>query len=142
MFQSLTKNGDWHIHLLLKSDKTLYIKNSVLNEIWQNGFVVVKRLKDIDNIGAYVSAYLIDIKEGETTKKGARLYLYPANHKLYRASRGIKKPVSEEITYTEAMQKIKGQYKTFENTIKIDDGKGFSSYIHYEYYNEKRKEEN
>ncbi len=71
------EKGDWHIHLLLKADKTLYIENSTLNKIWGLGFVKVNRLKDIDNIGAYVSAYLINIKDGEKTKKGARLYLYP-----------------------------------------------------------------
>lgn len=63
------EKGDWHIHLLLKADKPLYIENSKLNEIWSYGFVKVNRLKDIDNIGAYVSAYLINIKDGEKTKK-------------------------------------------------------------------------
>lgn len=71
------EKGDWHIHLLLKSNKPFYIENSKLNEIWSCGFVKVNRLKDVDNIGAYVSAYLINIKEGEITKKGARLHLYP-----------------------------------------------------------------
>ena len=51
------EKGDWHIHLLLKADKPLYIENSVLNCIWEHGFVKVNRLKDIDIIGAYVSAY-------------------------------------------------------------------------------------
>ena len=63
------EKGDWHIHLLLKSDKALYIENSLLREIWGQGFVKVNRLKDIDNIGAYVSAYLTNIKDGEYTKK-------------------------------------------------------------------------
>ncbi len=46
------KNGDWHIHLLLKTNKeSFYISNKKLNEIWQNGFVKVNRLK-------------IDIQEG------------------------------------------------------------------------------
>ena len=52
------EKGDWHIHLLLKGNNELYIKNSVLNKIWGYGFVKVNRLKDVDNIGAYVSAYL------------------------------------------------------------------------------------
>ena len=47
----------------------IYYENSKLNEIWSYGFVKVNRLKDIDNIGAYVSAYLINIKDGEKTKK-------------------------------------------------------------------------
>lgn len=57
------QKGDWHIHLLLKANNPLYIDNSLLNKIWGHGFVKVNRLKDITNIGAYVSAYLINIKE-------------------------------------------------------------------------------
>lgn len=132
------EKGDWHIHLLLKADNSLYIENSKLNEIWSYGFVKVNRLKDIDNIGAYVSAYLINIKDGEKTKKGARLHLYPPNHKLYRFSKGIKKPVSEYITYNNAKEKISSDKLTFSNTLKITAENNFQNIIHYEYYNSKR----
>ncbi|MBR2871700.1 MAG: replicative protein [Clostridia bacterium] len=63
------QKGDWHIHLLLKADSPLYIENSLLNKIWGYGFVKVNRLKDITNIGAYVSAYLINIKERRKNQK-------------------------------------------------------------------------
>lgn len=134
------EKGDWHIHLLLKADKPLYIENSKLNEIWSHGFVKVNRLKDIDNIGAYVSAYLINIKDGEQTKKGARLYLYPPQHKLYRFSKGIRKPKSEYMTYESAKRKISSDKLTFQNTISICLDSNFSNTIHYEYYNSKRKD--
>jgi hypothetical protein len=39
------------------------------------------------------------------------------------------------------MKLIKGHHKTFESTVKIENENGFSSWIHYEYYNEKRKED-
>lgn len=132
------EKGDWHIHLLLKADKPLYIENSKLNEIWSHGFVKVNRLKDIDNIGAYVSAYLINIKDGEKTKKGARLYLYPVGHQLYRFSKGIKKPVSEYITYDKAKEKISSDKLTYSNTLQITTDNDFQNTIHYEYYNSKR----
>lgn len=132
------EKGDWHIHLLLKSDKPLYIKNSKLNQIWSYGFVKVNRLKDIDNIGAYISSYLINIKDGDVTKKGARLYLYPPQHKLYRFSKGIKIPVSEYITYEEAKKRISSDKLTYKNTMFIQTESGFENTIHYEYYNSKR----
>lgn len=132
------EKGDWHIHLLLKADKTLYIENSKLNEIWSNGFVKVNRLNDIDNIGAYVSAYLINIKDGEKTKKGARLYLYPPQHKLYRFSKGIKIPKSDYITYHEAKKRISSDKLTYSSTTFVQCDNGFENTIHYEYYNNKR----
>lgn len=129
---------DWHIHLLLKADKELYIKNSKLNKIWGYGFVKVNRLNDVDNIGAYVSAYLTNIKEGEETKKGARLYLYPSGHQLYRCSKGIKKPFSEYKSYLDAKKEVGSHKPTYESTFKISFDNGFSNIIHKEYYNLKR----
>ena len=132
------EKGDWHIHLLLKADEPLYIENSKLSEIWGNGFVKVNRLKDIDNIGAYVSAYLINIKDGEKTKKGARLYLYPSGHQLYRCSKGIKVPISEYMTYNNARKKVGSAKQTFSKTTEITTDSGFKNVIKREYYNVKR----
>lgn len=132
------EKGDWHIHLLLKADKELYIKNSKLNEIWGNGFVKVNRLQDVDNIGAYVSAYLTNLKDGEETKKGARLYLYPTGHQLYRCSKGIEKPTSEYLPYYEAKEKVGSAKSTFNTTVSVTTDTGFTNIIHKEYYNLKR----
>lgn len=132
------KSGDWHIHLLLKANNKLYISNSELNRIWSHGFVKVNRLKDIDNIGAYVSAYLINIKDGEKSKKGARLHLYPPGHQLFRYSKGILKPVSEYMTYDEAKKIVSSDKLTYTNTLKITTDNNFQNTIHYEYYNNKR----
>ena len=56
-------SGSLHAHLLLKTcDKSrLYISNKNLASAWGQGFVNVKRLKDSDNVGAYLMAYLADI---------------------------------------------------------------------------------
>lgn len=133
------EKGDWHIHLLLKGDKPLFIPNKILNEIWGNGFVKVNRLKDIDNIGAYISAYLINIKDGECTKKGARLYLYPPNHRLYRYSKGIIKPTSVYISYLSALRKLKNSKLTYQYAINISDN-NYSNDIIYQYFNSNKRE--
>lgn len=105
------ERGAWHIHLLLKlmSENHLYIENEIVSKKWGHGFVNVKRLKEDDNIAAYVSAYLSDIdvtgtseefdddvektaSENKRVKKGARLYLYPRGVRLYRKSKMIEQP--------------------------------------------------
>lgn len=134
------EKGDWHIHLLLKSNKTLVISNKLLNELWGEGFVKVNRLKDIDNVGAYVSAYLINIKDGEETKKGARLNLYPVGHHIYRNSRGIIKPEIIQTTYKEAVKEISFRDLVYEETIQIETEEGYKNIIHYEQYNKKRQD--
>lgn len=55
--------GAWHIHCLMKfKTDAPYIPN--LQDIWQHGFVKIVSLKNknIDNIGAYFSAYLGDME--------------------------------------------------------------------------------
>lgn len=131
------EKGDWHIHLLLKSNQKLYISNKQLNEIWGNGFVKVNRLNDIDNVGAYVSAYLINIKDGEQTKKGARLNLYPPNHKLYRCSKGILQPDIYFTTYKNALRNLSEEQLTYKNTLHIETDTGYENTIHRECYNSK-----
>lgn len=154
--------GAWHCHLLLRFNDldSIFILNSELAELWGQGFVTIKSLKDVDNIGAYLSAYLADLEltddtfrvavkedlkiverevEGETKRfiKGGRLHMYPPGMNLYRKSRGVKFPERETMTYKEA-KKIVGSAKPHYSNqyeIEIDD---FSNTVAFEQYNSKR----
>lgn len=110
--------GAWHCHLLLKStnNDSLYIAHEDMERIWGHGATRTERLKDIDQYGAYFVAYLsnaavddIDInnmgveaddieeKNGKKYIKGRRLRWYPDYMQIWRHSRGIKQPTSEDI---------------------------------------------
>ncbi|HEL1615464.1 TPA: replicative protein [Streptococcus suis] len=99
-------SGRWHLHVLMKNDTTLNIPNDVLENSWGKGFTKTKRLKRADKIGNYLIAYLSNLKigndnsENKATVKGARLYMYPKGIRIYRTSRGIKKPL--ELTTRKA----------------------------------------
>jgi len=159
------ERGAWHFHLLLLFPKKApFIPNAELARIWGNGFVKVTSLKNVDNVGVYLTAYLGDmdfmeafgnidlynakIKEVTTTDehnnkrkkavvKGARLKLYPTGFRIYRCSRGIKKPVIYECTEAEAMESVKGQALTFEKTIQLSEDGEIFNVIHYRHYNRK-----
>lgn len=144
--------GAWHAHLLYIWDTTApYIPNAKFAELWGHGFVRIKRLDDVDNVGAYLTAYLGDmeftpetlpewermtrggvtVKEVETVEdgklmkkrilKGARLNMYPANFNMIRYSRGIKKPTVEMMSQEEAEKKVLGATKTFESVVRLSD---------------------
>lgn len=55
--------GAWHVHeFLIWKTKAPYIdNNSVMQELWGQGFTKTKALHDCDNVGAYFSAYLGDM---------------------------------------------------------------------------------
>lgn len=159
--------GAWHAHLLYiwQDMKAPYISNQEFREMWTHGFVRIKKLDNVDNVGAYLTAYLGDMEvneagldkavgkqckvvevedeDGKKVKKafikGARLDLYPANFNMLRCSRGVKRPVEELMFQGEANKKVLGATKTFQSAIKLTDlDSGFESIIIKEQYNKLR----
>lgn len=77
--------GAWHAHMLMIFDcKAPYIDNDFMAKTWSHGFTSTKKLdKNIDNLGAYLTAYLGDMELNEavnslgvdaiTHKKSSRL---------------------------------------------------------------------
>lgn len=169
--------GAWHIHVFLIWEHTApFIPNDEhtpgfsgvsMASLWGHGFTKTQRLADIDNIGAYFSAYLGDIPFEElpdgthvdvskivekeflgangTTKKkkfvkGGRLSMYPPGMQIIRHSRGIKYPTSEIMSQKEAKEKVKGATLTFSTGYEIvDDADKIVNTIYNQYYNTRRK---
>lgn len=158
--------GAWHAHLLYiwEDQKAPYIPNKDFAEIWQHGFVKIKKLDNVDNVGAYLTAYLGDMEVSEAPEKvrsgaevkeveveengkkvkkailkGARLDLYPAGFNMLRCSRGVKRPAEEMMTQFEAEKKVSGATKTFESAVKLSDtANDFECIIIKEHYNKIR----
>ena len=160
--------GAWHAHLVMIFDDIApYIPNDEMASIWGHGFTTTKKLEDVDNVGAYLTAYLGDmdisefknLSEDEQNKmrvfgikevevdgvsksilKGARLHMYPPKFNLYRASRGIKKPIVSYENEIEAQKKVSAATLTFEKTIELSDKDSqFNNTINYRHYNLIRK---
>ena len=161
--------GAWHLHcVFIFSNRAPYMANEVVRDCWKQGFVTVKRLDDVDNVGAYLTAYLgdmelseasaadinisnIEIKEVDyedengikLTKKyikGARLCMYPPGFHIFRWSKGIKKPVVSLVDYKTAKEKASSGKLTFYKTVILEDKeKNFKNTLQYEYYNSIRK---
>ena len=157
--------GAWHAHLLYiwQDQKAPFIPNKDFAELWGQGFVKIKKLDNVDNVGAYLTAYLGDmeldqiqdkskligaeIKQVEiededgmkVTKaiiKGARLDLYPADFKMLRCSKGVKRPVETMMYQDEVNKKVSAATKTFESAIKLTDSENeFETVIIKEQYN-------
>jgi len=161
--------GAWHAHLLyIWQQKAPYIANKTLKEIWQQGFVKIKKLDNCDNVGAYLTAYLGDMEiqdavsqgvkvSGEQVKtvellndngtkdtkyfiKGARLDLYPAKFNMIRSSRGVKRPIVDMLSQKMAEKKVSSAKLTYEKTIKLtDESSDFNCIINTKQYNKLRK---
>lgn len=111
--------GAWHAHVLVKqlnAHKTYWPAEEVA-EKWGHGFVSVKSLRGVDNIGAYLTAYLSNApadsaedtqklvdgmqEAGEDVpkaiRKGARLSWYPPGTHIFRASQNCTVPEAKKI---------------------------------------------
>lgn len=159
--------GAWHLHVvLIFPHKAPFMANDVVADFWKQGFVTVKRLDNVDNVGAYLTAYLGDMEldeansigiahgevktvefeeEGERkTKryiKGARLHMYPPKFNIFRYSRGCKKPTITHTEYQKAKEKACGGTQTFSKAVNlVDDTSSYTDTLIYEYYNTKRQQ--
>lgn len=153
--------GAWHLHVVLIFENTApYMPNEEVRELWKKGFVTIKKLDNVDNVGSYLTAYLGDMELTEDAKgidpdriklveyeedgqkktkryiKGARMYMYPRGFRIFRYSRGCKKPIVSQQFFHEAKKKVCSHKQTFRKAIDIsDEVNGFSDTLVYEYYN-------
>lgn len=163
--------GAWHCHVFfIWDEKAPYIPNNeVLQPMWGHGFTKIKALTDVDNVGAYFSAYLADMPLDEYEKlscarldvqsvekeftnddgltktkkfvKGGRLVLYPAKMNIVRKSSGIKVAVPESMTYDEARKKVSSAKLTYSRSYEVvGDDDVAVNVVTKAYYNRKRRE--
>lgn len=128
------RSGSFHLHVLLKSPtlKKLRIPIETLSQLWVHGFVHIEKLPFVENFGAYFGVRVTNLKPDEFTQKsnipksvikGSRLHYYPKNFKLYRCSKGIKRPQPMQMSYREAKILTNGMelcYSSSKQIISID----------------------
>ena len=161
------KHGNsWHLHILLIFDDTApFVENDTITELWSHGITSTHKVFDADGLALYFKVYLSDIEyeednsddEENTDKpatvekivdgvskqfiKGERLKYYPAGMNLYSFSRGMKKPVVEEMTNKEAMARVADSELVYRETYSIgSDGDG--NLIDKRYYKKKPNQKN
>lgn len=153
-------SGKWHLHVLFRFNELerIFIPNEVLAELWGNGFVTIQSLEDVDNIGAYVSAYLadmeiteenilsfvgkeLDLKEidGKKYVKGARLPFYKSGVNIFSKTKGIAYPDRQRMYYQEAKKIVGAATPHYTKSIELaDEENDYFNTITYEQYNLKR----
>lgn len=115
--------GAWHAHILVKqmTAHSTYWPAEDVARCWEHGQIIdVTRLTKVDNVGAYLSAYLsnapaedsqLELQQIRQPReplppkrviKGARLTMYPRGMHLYRASRNLDKPIIKKMRPTSA----------------------------------------
>lgn len=148
--------GAWHMHVFMIFDEIPWIDYNDIIRVWGKGRVEVQRMYgDVNNLGAYVSAYLCNLpmqneaqragahnlnivsdRNGHLYEKSRRIYMYPAGMNIFRFSRGLKKPYEEFLDISEAEKKASAGTLTFEKiaNTEIETEKGVYRNSYYTKY--------
>lgn len=160
------KRGAWHAHMIMIFDhRAPFVPNETVRNAWKQGFVNVKAVSNVDDVGAYLSAYLTDLEMDESQDstaysddckvvekvvpddegkmvskkfiKGARLYLYPSGMNIYRRSKGIKDPEVYYCPSDEIDKKLQNGYeRTHQSLVEIENG-SYCNTLLYQAYKKK-----
>ena len=117
---------DWNIELLGESH-TRELERFIAKDVWKHGFVDIKAIGHVDNVGAYLIKYM-------TKNLSVELY---SNKKLYLCSRGLKRPLEYKGEEAEALIKfyeIQKQKEVFTNSYESE----YLGKITYNEYNLER----
>ena len=159
-------SGNWHLHVLIRLNEVedAYVSNEDMSKLWKNGFVNVQSVRNVDNVGAYLTAYLADVSveeltesgvfpdvnegivekefqgEGKRYVKGGRLSFYPTGLNVYTRSKGIVAPERKEMSYANAKKIARHGTPHYKKSISIaDESSDYQNTITYEQYNLKRQ---
>jgi hypothetical protein len=114
------QRGAWHLHVMLKSDKEIWINKKLITSLWGHGATTTARLKS-DDVGRYYVAYFTNLeidsndkttyeiktegkKQTKKQKKGSRLHFYPKDFKFYRGSKDLERPIIEYQSMSELIK--------------------------------------
>ena len=142
--------GAWHIHcIFIWNCKRPYIDNNkVFAPIWGHGFTHINSVDNCNNLGLYLTSHLTNTpsKDGKPSSKSVnkndRLKLYPVGMKIYRSSRGLKKPDVKEIDVKDIENEKASSGKLSFSTyfsVPSDDNPEANRIISKSYYNKRKR---
>lgn len=93
------KRGAIHYHTIIYNMP--YLKANDISNVWENGFIKINKIDDVDNVGAYVGEYLGQADKGQGKDlTDDRL----KGQKTHFSSRGLLKPI--EITDKKIVEQV------------------------------------
>lgn len=114
------ERGAVHFHMLCNLP---YIKSKTLQQMWENGFIKINKIDDVDNVGSYVVKYMGKNFEDERLE----------GRKRYNRSRNLKEPeeVLDKKRVAEILSQLPDQNIVFEKTFENEH----VGNVHYQQFN-------
>lgn len=95
------KNGRIHFHMICDWDKLLVDEEEIREyerilgvEVWKHGFVDIKAIDHVDNVGAYITKYMTKVSDD------LAIWIFEGR-KSYLCSKGLERPLIYRDYYAE-----------------------------------------
>lgn len=122
------ERGAIHYHVIFYNMP--YVKQIDIMQLWGNGIIDIRKVDEIDNVGAYVSEYLGDPQKEQGKQEGdSRL----EGRKSYFSSRGLYKPI--EITDKKMVEVVLATLPNEKLTYSAEFNNEYLGDISYKQYN-------
>jgi len=122
------KRGAIHYHTIIYNMP--YVKANDIANVWENGFIKINKIDEVDNVGAYVGEYLGQAEKGQGhDPEDDRLQ----GRKSYFSSRGLLKPI--EITDKKIVEQVASALPSQNMTYSADFENEHLGKISYKQYN-------
>lgn len=115
-------NGRWHVHVIIIGDN-IYISHDELAKAWGRGNVHVSRVRDANKVTQYLGA---NCKQKQIMRND-----YPKNMRLYRCSRGIKRPDAKIVNGEELVNELEGCTQIYHGVYKDSAGYWHSTTVYH-----------
>lgn len=122
------ERGAIHYHVIIYNMP--YVKQKVIQDSWDNGIVDIRKIDDIDNVGAYVSEYLGNPQKKQGKEDGNSIL---QGRKSYFSSRGLFKPI--EITDKKMVEVVRATLPKDLLTYSAEFSNEYLGNILYKQYN-------
>jgi hypothetical protein len=122
-FQDSNGRGAVHFHMLAQLP---FLRFETIAEIWGNGFIGINRIEHVDNLGAYVTKYMVKDMDD------MRL----AGEKSYTTSQGLVRPIT--LHGMDAIEIIEQHLKDRKEVFKNSYSSEHTGKVTYKEFNMKR----
>lgn len=121
--------GSWHIHAILFFQSAApFISNCDVEKMWGHGEVDTQKVDNCERLALYLSSNVVN--DDNTAKiKNTPISEYDKGVRIFRGSKGLKKPIISEKKGSEVLKSIEGMTLIHETNYEYTAPNGFHSIV-------------
>lgn len=127
------ERGSWHIHAILFFQSAApYISNCDIEKMWGHGEVDTQKVDNCERLAIYLTSNVIN--DNNAKIKNTPLSEYDKGVRIFRGSKGLKKPIVSHMKGREVLKSIEGKNLVHETNYEYTAPNGFHAVVRKNIY--------